>query len=301
LVQQFNIVDFGLTFAGVSVPDDRDAARPVVQQAIESRGLFVRHLKSDVLPDLPVKQFHRVLMPLQPEQHRLYRGALRDLILDLRDTDDKTFQRELASYFARRSALLQICSNPSAVAAGYTETPAKLMALDSLLDEVVGRRGEKVVLWSFYTASIQAILGRFGRFNPVRYDGTITEVTARSEAVRRFQEDDTTMLFVGNPAAGGAGLTLHRARLAVYESMSNQAAHYLQSLDRVHRRGQTREVEYIVLLCERTIEVEEYERLTAKERAAQQLLGDRVEPPVTREAMLRQAEDAARLIGMRQI
>ncbi len=68
--------------------------------------------------------------------------------------------------------------------------------------------------------------------------------------------------------------------------MSNQAAHYLQSLDRIHRRGQDREVEYIVLLCDGTIEVQEYDRLTAKERASQQLLRDRAPEPVTREAML---------------
>jgi SNF2 family DNA or RNA helicase len=298
LIEQFNIVDFGLTFSGVIVPDDRDAARPVVQQAIEERGLFVRHLKADVLPDLPVKQFHRVFLPMQPDQRRLYVGALHDLILDLRATDDQTFQRELASFLARRIALLQICSNPVSVARGYNEVPAKLLALDGLLDEAITRRNEKIVLWSFYTASIDAICDRFSRFNPVRYDGTVSDVAVRGEAVRRFQEDDDTMLFVGNPAAAGAGLTLHRARLAVYESMSNQAAHYLQSLDRIHRRGQTRDVEYIVLLCEKTIELDEYDRLAEKERAAQQLLGDRVEPPVTREAMLGQAENAARLLDM---
>ena len=42
-------------------------------------------------------------------------------------------------------------------------------------------------------------------------------------------------------------------------------------------------------------------QMTEKERAAQQLLGDRVEPPITRQAMLRQAEDAARLLDMRQV
>jgi SNF2 family DNA or RNA helicase len=83
--------------------------------------------------------------------------------------------------------------------------------------------------------------------------------------------------------------------------MSNQAAHYLQSLDRIHRRGQTRNVEYVILLCEKTLELDEYDRLTEKERAAQQLLGDRVDPPVTRQAMLRQAEDAARLLGLAQV
>jgi SNF2 family DNA or RNA helicase len=123
----------------------------------------------------------------------------------------------------------------------------------------------------------------------------VDDVAVRREAIRRFQEDDSTMLFVGNPAAAGAGLTLHRARLAVYESMSNQAAHYLQSLDRIHRRGQTRDVEYFVLLCDQSLEVHEYERLTSKERAAQDLLGDNVVEPVTRETMLAEAEAARAL------
>src|SRR5206468_11450620 len=113
LVQQFSLVDFGLTFAGLEVPEDRDLASPVVQQAIDQRGLFVRHLKADVLPNLPAKRFTRVLLPMEEKQHRLYSAALNDLILDLRATDDQAFQRRLASFLARRLALLQICSNPS--------------------------------------------------------------------------------------------------------------------------------------------------------------------------------------------
>ena len=56
----------------------------------------------------------------------------------------------------------------------------------------------------------------------------------------------------------GAGLTLHAARFAVYESFSNQAAHYLQKSPPYHRRGYTREVEYFVLLADNTIEPSEF-------------------------------------------
>lgn len=120
----------------------------------------------------------------------------------------------------------------------------------------------------------------------MRYDGSVETVEERREAVRRFQEDDQTMLFVANPAAAGAGLTLHRARMAIYESMSNQAAHYLQSLDRIHRRGQDRDVEYLILLADTTIEIGEYERLLTKEQSARNLLGDTWQEAPTREGML---------------
>ena len=286
LVQQFNIVDFGITFDGVAIPDERDAAIAVVQDAIESRGAYVRHLKADVLPELTAKRFARVAMPLAPRQQALYDSASTRLVEDLHNVTDTEFVRDYQSFMARRSALLQICSHPVMVSPDYDEVPAKLRALDELLADLVGQRGEKVVLWSFYRRSLEVLANRYARFGPVRYDGSVVDVTERRESVRRFQEDDETMLFIGNPAAAGAGLTLHRARIAIYESMSNQTAHYLQSLDRIHRRGQQRDVEYLVLLCDGTIEHVEYDRLTSKEQAAQALLADDVPLTITREVML---------------
>lgn len=296
LVQQFDIVDFGTTFGEIDVPEDRTEASRVVRRVMARRGLYVRNLKRDVLPGLPEKRFQRLFIPLQPHQRRLYEAALHSLVIDLKGVDEREFGRHLSSFLARRSTLLQLCSNPAAVAPGYAEVPAKLLALDGVLDELVGRHREKVVLWSYYTASISAIVERYQRYGPVRYDGTVADVELRRLAVRRFQEDNETMLFVANPAAAGAGLTLHRARHAVYESMSNQAAHYLQSLDRIHRRGQERLVQYLVLLCEGTLEVQEHDRLTVKERAAQELLGDEVEVRLTRDVMLEEALAAARAL-----
>lgn len=300
LVEQFNVVDFGLTFAGVQVPDDPITARRVVQQAIQERGVFIRHLKQDVLPDLPGKTFHRVLVQLEPEQEQIYRTLLEDLIIEVRNVDEYHFQKELTSFLAKRNALLQVCSNPVAVVAEYQEVPAKLKALDEIVRELAERRCEKVVIWSFYTISLDAIFRRYAGLNPVRYDGSVTSVTKRRDAVRRFQEDDTTMLFIGNPAAAGAGLTLHRAKYAVYESLSNQAAHYLQSVDRLHRRGQERDVEYIMLQCDKTIEMKEYDRLANKEQAQHLLLGDEQSPPITRESMLEELLEAQRLLGMKE-
>ncbi|MGP1394592.1 MAG: DEAD/DEAH box helicase [Inquilinaceae bacterium] len=299
LVQQFNLVDFGYCFDGIEIPGERTAAAPVVQEAIERRGLFVRHLKSEVLPDLPAKRFQRVMVPMEKEQGRLYRATLEDLVADVEAVDDAGFSQERMNFLARRAALLQLCSNPSAVDPGYKETPAKLGALDALIERVVGREGEKVVVWSFYTASVSAIVDRYSAYGTVRYDGAVDDVVARRDAVSRFQEDDETKVFVANPAAAGAGLTLHRARIAIYESLSNQAAHYLQSLDRIHRRGQTREVDYLVLLCDGTIEVAEYDRLVSKERAAQDLLGDTVAAAVTRETFLADVREASALLEAR--
>ena len=286
LVEQFNLVDFGLAFDGVDVPRDRDLAAPVVRQVVKDRGLYVRHLKADVLPDLPARSYHRLYVPMRPAQRDLY-DALRDrLVTDLRSVSDAQFRRDYTHFLARRSALLQTCSHPASVAPDHTETPAKFLVLDDLLGRLVRTEGEKVVLWSFYTATIDALVERYRDFGVLRYDGCVPDVAERARAVTEFQEGEESRLLVANPAAAGAGLTLHRARLAVYESMSNQAAHYLQSLDRVHRRGQGRDVEYVILLCPDTLEVVEYDRLLDKQRMAGDLLGDPPADTVTRESML---------------
>jgi SNF2 family DNA or RNA helicase len=285
LVEQFNIADGGAAFAGVELPADPAELRTVVGDVVADRGVYLRRLKSQVL-DLPGRSFNRIEVPLEPRQQSLYDAASENLAALVRSVSDEEFARRRATFGARRMALLQICSNPAAIDPSYDAVPGKLQAMDELLAELIDRRGEKVLVWSFFTRSLDAIASRYGRYAPVRIDGTVTRTEDRREAVRSFQQDDGAMLFIGNPAAAGAGLTLHRARHAVYESMSNQAAHYLQSLDRIHRRGQTRDVEYHVLLASRTIEHGEYERLLAKEAAAQDLLGDEVVPPETRAGFL---------------
>lgn len=285
LVGQLDLADLGVCFDGMHIPDDRMEALPMVQRAITERGVYLRNLKRDVLPDLPRRRFSVVAVELAPRQRTAYNAAAANLVRDLEAVDEHGFRSHLASFAARRSALLQLCSNPAGVLDDYTEDPAKLAALDRLVVELVST-GEKVIVWSFYTASIEAACSRLAVHGVRRFDGTVTDIADRRESIRAFQEDDEVRVMVANPAAAGAGLTLTAARYAIYESFSNQAAHFLQSLDRIHRRGQGREVEYLILLADQTLEEAEYSRLQDKERASRDLLGDMVDPPLTRALLL---------------
>lgn len=286
IIAQVNMVDFGQTFADVAVPKDRAEAVPVVRRALDSRAIYLRNLKVDVLPDLPERTFTRLMVPLSPVQAQLYDAALGALIAEVEALDDKQFLKQLGTYLARRMALLRITSNPAGVFENYDETPGKLVALDELVERLVGQDGEKLVIWSCFRYSLDTIVQRYARYGAVRYDGSVGSIEERREAVRRFQREPDARIFVANAGAGGAGITLHAARHAVYESFSNQAAQYLQSLDRIHRRGQEREVEYFVLLAENTIESSEFDALVLKEERARDLLGDVVPEPVTRARFL---------------
>ncbi len=298
LVAQVSLADLGATFGSVDIPEDRHDAHIVVADALAGRGAYVRSLKQDVLPELPPRRFEVVRVELTGDQLSAYRHALEHLLVDLRAETDEGFARRLASWAARRTTLLQICSDPTGLVPGFTQVPAKQAALDELVRRFILEGEEKLVVWSFYRASVQALCERYAHLGVIRYDGTVGDAAARRAAVHSFQEDPETRIMVANPAAAGAGLTLHAARLAVYESMSNQAAHWLQSLDRIHRRGQEREVSYVVLLCRDTLEEGEYDRLRQKERHARQLLSDRIDEPPTRERLLHELLDAARDVGL---
>lgn len=295
LVQQFSFVDFGTAFNDVDIPDDRELSFPVVQRVVDEKGLYLRNLKCDVLPDLPIKRFQKIVVEMEPKQAALYQMARSALAQQLEVVSDAEFRRNITNFLSQRALLLQICSNPAAATENYNATPAKVQALDRLLEQLVVEQNEKVIVWSFYTATIDLLVERYAHYGVVRYDGKVTDVEERQKSVDRFQRDDEIKVFIANPAAAGAGLTLHSARVAIYESMSNQAAHYLQSIDRIHRRGQHRDVEYIVLLCNNTVEEYEYQRLLGKEASAQSLLGDPVGHQLMRGSMLEEVLGSLKL------
>jgi len=209
-----------------------------------------------------------------------YETARHELELELRGLNNEVFKKRVATYLQKRAALLQICCSPSSIDPTLAELPAKFSVLDSLLERLT-EQGRKVIVWSFFKKSIDEVVQRYAKYNPVRVDGSVSSEDRR-EAVTRFQTDPNVLLFVGNPAAAGAGITLHASHDAVYISYSNQAAHYLQSLDRIHRRGQiSEEVNYYLLVCEGTIEESEVMRLRGKEIKQHDLLGDMVKWPTS--------------------
>jgi SNF2 family DNA or RNA helicase len=289
LVNQINLADAGVAFGGRVISKERDAAISEVMEGLQN-AIFLRRLKTDVLPELQPKQVVKVYLRLPRAQRALYERTRSELVIAVRGVDDREFRRRLSSFLAKRLRLLQICSNPRALDPLYDEEPAKLMALDRLLRELIDQQAKKVVIWSYFRASLEAIAERYSKYGLVRIDGSVTSISARISAIERFQNDSAVRVFVGNAAAAGVGITLTAAHHAIYESFSNQAAHYMQSVDRIHRRGQTEQVTSHVLIAKQTVEEAEYDRLVQKERVGRALLGDEFEEPMSRERFLTDLE-----------
>ena len=80
------------------------------------------------------------------------------------------------------------------------------------------------------------------------------ETKDRAEQVKRFQEDTTVKVFVGQLQTTGMGLTLTAANVAVFYSLDFSYANYEQSRARIHRIGQTEKCLYIHLVGKGTVD-----------------------------------------------
>jgi SNF2 family DNA or RNA helicase len=99
----------------------------------------------------------------------------------------------------------------------------------------------------------------------------------RKRVLEEFQNPDSEMrFFVGNPSTGGYGLTLTAANTMVYYSNSFDLEKRLQSEDRAHRIGQTKNVTYIDLIAVGTVDEKIVKALRAKIDIATQVLGEEI-------------------------
>jgi len=292
VINQIDIADEGATFGAVAVSKDSDKAYDDIAGALQN-AIYLRRLKEDLFPDIPLKQIEKIYSNLAQIQRKMYDTARDRLIGEVRSVNDREFTKRVNSFLTKRVRLLQICSNPRMLDSQYDEIPAKLLVLDRLVEELVIKKSKKVVIWSYFRLSLDEIAKRYSEYGVVRIDGTVLRIEDRLSAVEKFQKDPQTRIFVGNAAAAGAGITLTAAHHAIYESFSNQAAHYMQSADRIHRRGQTEQVISHVLIASNTIEEHEFQRLLRKEQRGKELLGDRFVEPVTREKFLAELESTS--------
>jgi len=102
-----------------------------------------------------------------------------------------------------------------------------------------------------------------------------TEGDERQRVVADFQNPDKPLrFFIGNPSTGGYGLTLTAANTVVYYSNSFDLEKRLQSEDRAHRIGQTKNVTYIDLIAPKTVDEKIVQALRDKIDIATQVLGE---------------------------
>jgi SNF2 family DNA or RNA helicase len=149
--------------------------------------------------------------------------------------------------------------------------------VDELLS-IVEESDGKIIIWANYRHDIMAIKMALAKEYGMKSVGTYygdTEDDERKRVLEEFQDPKSEMrFFVGNPRTGGYGLTLTEASIVVYFSNSFDLEVRLQSEDRAHRIGQTKNVTYIDLIAPKTVDEKIVQALRDKIDIANQVMGE---------------------------
>jgi len=196
-----------------------------------------------------------------------------ELVCEVESMTGEQFRAFAPTALSRLLRLSQLASNPGLLLPTEPRVPIKFEELDHLVEEIVRGSGEKLIVWSHYVRTIEALIARYADLKPVAlYGGTPAE--DRQAIAESFQTDPSVKLMVANPAAAGTGFTLTAACYAVYETLSWRYDFFAQSQDRIHRIGQGRPVTYLRLIAADTVEELIAAALERKAELARALLGD---------------------------
>lgn len=234
--------------------------------------LILRRTKDECL-DLPEKTFLDVRVDLPRWQRKLYDDMRTQMVCDIRSMTGQEYRAFASTALTQLTRLSQIASNPALLFPELTDTPGKFEALEGLVADILSVPSRKVIIWSNYVRSIEALLERFRGYGAAAiYGGTPNH--ERQDIAFQFENDESKRILIGNPAAAGSGFTLIAAMYTIYETLSWRYDHYAQSQDRNHRIGQSKPVTYIRLLAADTIEDVIVKALERKSTMARTLLGD---------------------------
>lgn len=235
-----------------------------------------RITKSECL-DLPDKIYKTRPVVLSKEQRALYKSMSEQLMLEIEG------EQILATItLTKILRLRQITGGFVPVENGNKSAvpiPGTNPKIDALLETIEESAGEKMIVWAVFRAEIQKIgqilKKEFGQSSVMEYHGGVSR-SDRNKSIDLFQSDPNVRFFVGTPQSGGMGLTLTAAETVVYFSTDWKLEDRLQSEDRNHRIGQRKNVLYVDLIADDTIDVDVVESLRRKKSLADYITRDRV-------------------------
>jgi SNF2 family DNA or RNA helicase len=232
---------------------------------------FCFRVKKEECLDLPEKLYVKREVDLTDEQLKAYS--------DMKAVALAQIDGGLVSTVNALTQLMRmhqiVCGHVKMDDGTVVELPSnRIKELLAVVEETDG----KMIIWANYRHDIEAIklaLQKDYGMNAVATYYGDTESEERQRIVDRFQDpNDELRFFVGNPSTGGYGLTLTAAHTMVYYSNSFDLEKRLQSEDRAHRIGQTKNVTYIDLMAPGTVDEKIVKALRSKIDIATQVLGE---------------------------
>lgn len=216
---------------------------------------ILRRYKKDVLDDLPEKEEQIIYCTFDEAQRDLYNKMLESIRHEVNRKADRFEMKANSIVLNGLMYLQEICCHPKLIPKEYNKKgcceSAKLDQLLLMLDELYMSE-HKVVVFSRFTRMLEIINKELTKkyFNVFYLDGNTGN---RQKVVDEF-EKSRDGVFLISLKAGGVGLNLVSADMAIiYDPWWNPAVEK-QAEDRIYRIGQKNKVTIFKLIVADTIE-----------------------------------------------
>jgi len=258
----------------------------------ELNPIMLRREKKKVLKDLPEKTYQQVWVEMDERQEKLYREMEKQSIIEIdkkleemgisQDTENISDKLVAPGILAQLTRCRQIAVSPNLVGDKTLGTK-----IETLMDIIEGT-DQKIVVFSQFKEAINLVSGILSEkeIKHVTLTGDTAE-SQRQKAVDDFQNDPNVKVFACTMQAGGVGITLTEASIAVFLDKHWTPATNEQAVDRIYRIGQTDNVTIMEILAYNTSFGDEFVEEVLNEKVSI------IEAVLRRKTILQKGEEIA--------
>ncbi len=189
-----------------------------------TKHIYLRRVKED-LNGMVNKTIHEIYYDLSPSQQSEYDKLWDEYEAAQKEKDD---EKELNKELIEGGLYRRYLSNQM--------VPKTI----KIADEIISR-GEKVVIACCYDEELYTLQEYYGE-NCVIYNGKLNS-KQKDNNKDLFLNDPNIKVFLANIIAAGVGITLNVAKYLIFNTFSYVSGENEQMQDRIHRIGQTRDVD----------------------------------------------------------
>lgn len=236
--------------------------------------------KEEVAKELPNKIYLKRYVTMTKEQAQVYKDIQKEKHTEFENNKGESVILNITHILAVFTALQQVAGgfvsrgtgefNSSGVeireTLKVTKTNPKIVEIKKVISELDDT--EQVIIWCKFRSEALALQKELYQYRTEKFKRSSVLYLDKTAEERR--EIETAMdnreirYFISTPNSGGVGLTMNTAAYVIYYSNSLRLLHREQSEDRNHRIGQNRNVTYIDIIAENTVDEHILESLQNK-------------------------------------
>lgn len=230
------------------------------------------------LPDLIHTNFY---VQLSPQQDRMYKELKAMAATSIKDSPEgMTADQRIIWYVDNvdvmaQNVLTKLVRMQQTLAGYVKDDDGTIHAIENnrvadlvrLIESIDG----KIIIWCQGTTELEAIAERLSKqYKVATYYGK-TKQQARTEARISFQEGDVR-IFIGQPRAGGVGITLTAAAHMIWYTTGYSLKDYMQAQGRFERIGQTQNMVVHHMVSRGTLDTKILRVLESKRKTQERLI-----------------------------